>query len=101
MSEALMMIITAFAVLLLCLAFIVWVFITRSDSLNKLHDEVIDETTSPVLDACLAYGQSQLTAMEYEKFKTLLTAEITTGEGGINLARLVERCIEQARGVTE
>lgn len=101
MSEAVIMIITAAAAILLCLSFVIWVLIIRASKITKLHDEVVDETTTLVLEVCLTYGQSQLSAAEYEKFKTLLTTEISEGEGGVNLARLVDRCIEQARGEAE
>jgi hypothetical protein len=97
MGEPTIMIILASLVVLACLAFLTWVLLIRPGHLTKLHDEVVDGTTSAVLEACLSYGQSQLSASEYERFKTLLTAEITEGAGGISLAALVERCIAEAR----
>lgn len=77
---------------------ILGVRLMRSKNVKKLHDEVIDETTRDVLEACLAYGQSRLTGAQYEVFKDLLTDQINNGEGGITLARLVEDCIAQAQG---
>jgi len=101
MPEPTVMIIVASLVVLACLTFLTWVLLIRPGYLTKLHDQVVDETTSAVLEACLSYGQSQLSSSEYERFKTLLTAEINEGEGGINLAVLVERCIAEAREESE
>lgn len=101
MGEPTILIILASLVVLACLAFLTWVLLIRPGHLMKLHDQVVDETTSAVLEACLSYGQSQLSANEYEIFKTLLTDEINEGEGGINLAVLVERCIAKAREEAE
>jgi hypothetical protein len=95
------MIIVASLAVAACFTFLTWVLLIRPGHLSKLHDEVVDGTTSAVLEACLSYGQSRLSANEYERFKTLLTAEITEGAGGVSLAALVERCIEEAREEAE
>lgn len=78
-----------------------WGFrLLESKNVKQLHDEVIDQTTREVLEACLAYGQSRLTGGQYEVFKDLLTDQINNGDGGISLAKLVEDCIAQAQGET-
>lgn len=90
-----------FVILPLAAIFIVLLVLSvrmvRAKNVKKLHDQVIDETTRDVLEACLAYGQSRLSADQYERFKDLLTDQISNGEGGLSLARLVEKCIAEAQ----